>query len=120
MHHIGTNLVLRTESARQRKERHGAETLSAIARVVTPEQIARALAEALSATIKTKTGEIPDYRTRLEAARIFLNYTVGLPVQRVETSDVTAGGSSAEVLERLLTNPAACQTLERVLAERSR
>ena len=118
MHHIGTNLVLRTESARQRKERHGAETLSAIARVVTPEQIARALAEALSATIKTKTGEIPDYRTRLEAAKVFMNYTIGLPVERQpEPEPVRTPESSSASLNRIMASPAARAALRRMLDE---
>lgn len=110
MNRRGTSLVRKLE---------GRGFIAAMDDTVTPELVARAVLAGLNATYTTKHGEVPDHRTRLEAAKLALNYAVGLPVQRtiVETHEVKE--SDSDVMTRILASPAARDALAAILATSS-
>ena len=103
-----------TELAK-RMSRHGKlsiETMEKLSERVTPDLVADTVCAAMAAEINGKAGAIPDHRTRLEACKLFLNYIVGMPVQRQEivTKDVK---SDQDVIASLVASPAAMAALER-------
>ncbi len=98
------------------KESHGQSTIDLLAKQVTPEAIALAVASALQAETVTRNGSIPDFRTRLEACKIYLSYLVGLPVQRQEIVHQEVR-SEQESLDVILASPAAVAALEKRIDE---
>lgn len=98
------------------KMSRGDETMDALSKRVTPDRIAQAIMEALEANYITKNGELPDHRTRIEAAKLYLNYSVGLPVQRVVTQTIGEREPDADVLARILGSAAAREGLAKLLA----
>ena len=80
--------------------------------------IANAVKSALQAEYQTKHGPQPDHRTRLEAAKVFMNYTIGLPMERQpEPEPVRTPESSSASLNRIMASPAARAALRRMLDE---
>ena len=56
---------------------------AALEKEITPERLAAAWSEALNATSVSRSGVVElDYRTRLQAASLILNYQVGRPNAR--------------------------------------
>lgn len=96
---------------------YGLAVTRAIKDNISPDEITAALQDALHARVYDRLGRDvgPDHRTCLKAVEIYLNHTVGLPVQRVETSGVKATGSDSDILERILNNPSARKTLAKLL-----
>ena len=70
-------------------------------------RIVAALAAALSADLVARDGtRQPDHRTRLDAAKVLLAYTVGTPITRSEIISVDASADSAAGLQdRLRKSP---------------
>ena len=121
MHPKGSTLVQQTAHRKAATTREGRQlfantTMDAIIVAITPESVASAICDALMATLKDGT---PDHRTRIEGAKLFLNYSVGLPVQRTETIDLTPKESPKDIMDRLLANPAARAVLRQILDERA-
>lgn len=112
MHPKGTTLALKMDA----RESPGQRTIELLAKHVTPEAIAQAVASALQAETVTREGTVPDFRTRLEASKIYLNYLVGLPVQRQEIVH-QAVRNDQESMDRLLASPAAVAALEKMVVE---
>lgn len=110
MHPTGTTLVRKMSA----KDAFASETIAQLTEMITPEKIAAAVEGAMGAVLNTKDGPVPDYRTRLEAVKVALNYTVGMPVQRseIKTQEIK---SDQEALDALLTSPAARDALRRKL-----
>lgn len=92
---------------------------AALGKVISPERIATALSDALSATTIARSGVVePDTRSRLQAASIILAYMVGRPVERSETVTIVADADSRlDIQERLRRSPALREQLARSLAE---
>lgn len=84
------------------------EISQALDQTIAPEQIAKVLRDALSATVTTRAGVIePDTRSRLQAAGMILAYQVGTPIQRTESVTVNLDADSAVGMEeRLRHSPA--------------
>lgn len=111
---VGTSFVrkLRAKSG----DDFGSLVLGRLMDTVKPEDVAAAISGGLQAVYMTKNGAAPDCRTRIEAAKLYLNYTVGLPVQRVVTATVGEREPEADVLARILSSPVARASLAAVLA----
>lgn len=92
---------------------------AALNKIITPERIATALSDALTATTIARSGVVePDTRSRLQAASIILSYTVGRPVERSENVSIIADPDSrVDIQERLRRSPALREQLARSLAE---
>ncbi len=92
---------------------------AALGKVISPERIATALLDALTATTVARSGVVePDTRSRLQAASIILAYTVGKPVERSENVSIIADPDSRlDIQERLRSSPALREQLARSLAE---
>ena len=112
MHPTGTTLLRKMSP----KDVFALEMISQLTAKITPEKIAAAVEGAMGAVLLTKEGPVPDYRTRMEAVKVALNYTVGMPVQRTEikTQEIR---EEKEVLNALLASPAARDALRRRLDE---
>ena len=101
------------------QQRPGGSSFEAcLANTITFEMIANAVKSALQAEYQTKHGPQPDHRTRLEAAKVFMNYTIGLPVERQpDPEPVRTPESSSAAMDRLMASPAARAALRRMLDE---
>jgi hypothetical protein len=88
-----------------------------LAQAVTGEQISLVLRQALSATTTTRAGTVePDHKIRIEASRLLLAYSLGLPVQRTETVTVALDAdANAGLHERLAKSPALRSALQAAL-----
>lgn len=97
----------------------GQSLAKAIARSAPPERLAEVFADALSATTTSRAGIIEqDTRSRLQAAQLLLAYSVGRPVERVETINVNLDAdSSIGLAERLKASPALRKSLRLVLEQ---
>lgn len=97
----------------------GQELVEAIARSAPPERLAEVIADALSATITSRAGtREPDTRSQLEAAKLLLAYSVGRPVERVETVNVNLDAdSSIGLAERLRNSPALLKSLRAIIEQ---
>jgi hypothetical protein len=92
-----------------------------LAKEVPPEQIAVAIKEMLGATTNQRTGahdyeEVPDWRAREAAVKLYLSYMLGMPVQRTEVKTQVIE-SEEQTLARLLGSPAVREALRRELAQ---
>ncbi len=89
----------------------------ALALETPPAEIARALRQALTATVTNRAGVVePDHRIRIQAADIALAYLIGRPVQRQEILSVNVDADAEAGLEaRLKNSPALRQVFRRVL-----
>ena len=78
--------------------------------------IVRGIREMLNASYVTKSGkEHPDFRAREAGIRLYLSYTVGLPLQRQIVANIAAEGSEDRVEDRLMASPAARIALKEML-----
>lgn len=103
--------------------------LQTMAIMFSGEKITDVLAEALKATRSakvtdadgnTKVIEVPDHKTRLDANRLILSYTVGMPVQREEKVNYNFDMSdlnSDELIEQLSKSPAMLSKVEAMIQE---
>lgn len=76
-----------------------------LARAVPASEIGELIKTMMSATRQTKHGEEPEWRAREAAAKLWLAYQVGLPVQRQEIAQTITTRSEADNL-RVLATPA--------------
>lgn len=90
---------------------------AALEKVITPEQLAITLSEALSATTVSRSGVVEkDTRSRLQAASLILSYQVGRPVERSETVTVNVDAdSTVDLSERLRHSPALRALFRKIL-----
>lgn len=82
-------------------------------------EIVSKIREMLNASYVTKSGkEHPDYRAREAGIKLYLSYTVGLPLQRQIMANVNQERPSEEAeWSRILTSPAARRVLKARLIE---
>lgn len=106
-------------SAKDDRAAHGLAVLRSIKTNIDPDMVAEILTNAMNSRTYDRLGRDvgPDYKTALRAVEIYINQTVGLPVQRIESVTTKAGGSDADVLEKILANPAARGALGKILAK---
>jgi hypothetical protein len=90
---------------------------AALEKLVSPEQVARALSDALSATNTSRNGVVEsDTRSRLQAASLILSYQIGRPVERSESINVNLDADAAMgIEERLRQSPALRATFRNLL-----
>lgn len=92
---------------------------AALAREITPEQLATTLSDALKATNMSRSGVVEiDTRSRLQAASLILAYQVGRPVERSESVTVNVDADSAIGLEERLRHSPALRAMFRKMLER--
>lgn len=73
------------QAARSDMRRTSQLLLETLAASFTDEQVKATMKEMLNAEVVTRGGSIrPDYRTRLEAMKMYFAYIVGTPIQRQE------------------------------------
>ena len=91
--------------------------IAAVNECVTPERVAESIGQLLTAKRVTKTGaEFPDYRAMEAGIKLYLAYTIGLPVQRQEVVTVNLDADAASDIEaRLKSSPAARAALRKAL-----
>ena len=97
----------------------GQSLIEAIAADAPPDRIARTLSDALSADLVNRDGSRgPDFRIRVQAAQILLDYSVGKPTQRVESVQVNLDAdSSIGLAERLANSPALLKSLKEIISK---
>lgn len=94
-----------------------ADALQEIRDSVSAADVARAIREALDATYTSAAGNtFPDHRTRLEAGKVWMNYMVGMPLQRQEVI-ATVSEPPEAIIKRMLQSPAARSKLVELLNE---
>jgi hypothetical protein len=95
------------------------EVLDAIHRHVDPDKVGRVINRMLDAKRTLKNGTIlEDTRAQDAAAKLYISYTVGTPVQRSESVSVTLDAdSSLGLRERLAHSPALRKVLRSMLEE---
>lgn len=95
------------------------EIAAALEKEISPDQVAKVLRDALSATTLSRSGAVEvDTRSRLQAAALVLSYQVGTPVQRSESVNVNLDADSAVGLkQRLAHSPALRKVLQGMLDE---
>ena len=93
------------------------ELVAAIAKVISPQRIAEAINEMLHAKRELKNGTIlPDTRAQEAGVKFYLQYMIGLPVQRVEQVTVNVDADAeAGLSERLTKSPALRLSLKRAI-----
>jgi len=93
------------------------ELVAAIAQVISPQRIAEAINEMLSAKRELKNGTVlPDTRAQEAGVKFYLQYMIGLPVQRVEQVNVNIDADAeAGLTDRLTKSPALRQSLKRAI-----
>lgn len=95
---------------------------AALEKEVSPERLAAALSSALDATTVSRSGIVEtDYRTRLQAASLILNYQVGRPKERetpIPAKPETI--SHKEFIADLRQSPAFRREMRRLLEEAER
>jgi hypothetical protein len=94
----------------------------ALEREISPEQIAAALTDALTATTTSRNGILEvDYRTRLQAASMVLAYQVGRPREAPEATAKPKESSSEEAFKaNLRRSPALRASIQALLDEAER
>ena len=97
----------------------GQSLIEAIAADAPPDRIARTLSDALSADQVSRSGAVlPDHKTRIAAAQLLLNYSVGRPVERIESISVNLDAdSSIGLAERLANSPALLKSLKEIISK---
>jgi len=89
----------------------------AVSECVTPERVAESVNQLLGAKRVTKTGaEFPDYRAIEAGIKLYLAYTIGLPVQRQEVVTVNVDADTeAGMMDRLAKSPALRASFRKIL-----
>lgn len=89
----------------------------AINACITPKRVAESISGLLGATRELKSGAVlPDYRAQEAGVRLYLAYTIGLPVQRQEIITVAVDSDNNDgMMERLKSSPAARAALRKAL-----
>lgn len=89
----------------------------AVSECVKPERVAEAVGQLLTAKRVTKSGtEFPDYRAMEAGIKLYLAYTIGLPVQRQEVVTVNVDADSETgMMDRLAKSPALRAALRKAL-----
>ena len=89
----------------------------AVSECVTPQRVAESVNELLSAKRITKLGqEFPDYRAMEAGIKLYLAYTIGLPVQRQEVITVNVDAETEDgMADRLSKSPALRAALRKAL-----
>ena len=91
-----------------------------LAEGVAPAQVLNTLRQALVADQVARDGSRqPDHRARLDAAKLWLAYAVGLPVQRSESVSVNLDADSAVGIEERLRHSPALRRMLREMLERA-
>jgi hypothetical protein len=85
-----------------------------LAEKVPANDVCAMIAEMLQATRPTKHGPIPDWRAREAAAKIWLAYQEGLPIQRQEIHQTVTNRTEDESM-RLLESPAMRRAMREML-----
>jgi hypothetical protein len=92
------------------------EIVVAMAKKVSPDDIAGKVHQLINAKRDTKHGLIPDVRSMEAGIKLYLAYVVGLPVQRSEVLTVNLDADSTTgFVERLKNSPAMRESLRRAL-----
>lgn len=108
------------------KQRHNSTTANssqaiaaALEKEITPERLAVALSDALSATTTSRSGIVEiDSRTRLQAASLILSYQVGRPKERETPVPVLPEtDSDRDIIADLRQSPAFRKSLREMLDE---
>lgn len=76
-----------------------------MAEKIPADKVAGMVLEMLEATRITKAGEVPDWRAREAAMKIYYSYIEGLPIQRQEIHQTVTNKSDEESM-RVLQSPA--------------
>jgi hypothetical protein len=94
------------------------EVLAAIHRHVNPDIVGQTIASLLSATRTLKNGDIlPDTRAQEAAAKLYMSYAVGMPVQRSEVVNVNLDADKGDDLEqRMRQSPAMRESFRAMIA----
>ena len=90
---------------------------AALEKEITPERLAAAWSEALNATSVSRSGVVElDYRTRLQAASLILNYQVGRPNEReTPIPDLQKAVQNHELVADLGRSPAIRREIQELL-----
>ncbi len=93
------------------------EVIDALHRHIDPDKIGRVLNKMLDATRTLKSGaELPDTRAQEAAAKLYLAYVIGTPIQRTENLNISADADTAVGMEeRLRRSPALRDLFRRML-----
>lgn len=91
-----------------------------LAKEVPLDEVAKAIKEMMGATTNQRVGahnyeEVPDWRAREAAVKLYLSYMLGMPVQRVQT-ETRVIENDEQTLARILESPAVRDALRRELA----
>lgn len=95
------------------------EVIAALHRHVDPDDVGRVIGSMLKAKRKLKDGtELEDTRSQEAGAKLYLAYTVGMPVQRSENVNVDLNAdSSLDIEERMENSPALLAQMEKIIAK---
>lgn len=106
-----SEIVTRTSQVNQR-------ILGILIDQVPPEKIAARINELIDAKRQTKHGLDIDTRAVEVGVKLWLAYTVGLPTQRIETTNLEVNADNAVgLLDRLKHSPALRDLFKRIMAE---
>lgn len=91
---------------------------SVLADIVPVEEVGEGIKEMMQATTIGRGGdEVPDYRAREAAMKLWLAYSVGMPLQRQEIVQVNVDGSKESLSDKIKSSPALRAQLKRMLEE---
>lgn len=94
----------------------GDRVLSHLAAAIPAATIIDGINKLLEATFVTKSGKKhPDFRAREAGLKLWLNYLVGLPIQRQIIATAASPESRTAAWDRLLQSPAARAEIRRML-----
>ena len=79
------------------------------------EEIAAKIRELINATRPTKNGDIPDTRSIECGIKLYMSYTIGLPVQRQEIITKQIDETEDELADRLRKSPALHAQVQKIL-----
>lgn len=96
----------------------GKEVVVALARKISPDDIADLVDRLIRTTRPTKFGAVPDARAMEAGIKLYLAYCIGLPTQRQEIVQVNLDAdSSIGLAERLANSPALLKSLEQIISK---
>jgi hypothetical protein len=101
------------------KASYGTQLTEALQSAFSLDDVANTLREMLNAVVVSKGGNTrPDYRTRERALTLYLNYTIGTPVQRQEQVNYNMDMGDLdedELIEKLANSPAMLKKVQSML-----
>ena len=91
----------------------------ALAKETPPDRIGRCLSEAMGADMVNRDGtKSPDHKTRIFAANLAIQFSVGRAVERIESININADADSAVGMEDRLRHSPALRALFRKMLDR--